>query len=152
MGMIASFCYNDNVEYGFLGKVSPGTLEYASLGVFNTAEEARERVKQAFARWKEDDCRALCEDSVRHLQGPERAAEMRRLVQSPVSIRNQEEKGLLNVTAHIKGLDAGGSSNWWRWMPLPAGADLPAAARSFYRDIGGSQATDAPVPVPHVSH
>lgn len=136
----------------FYNDLQVGALQYKALGTYASADEANARVQKELAKWREEDARPACEDRVRHLEGQERAAEMRRLVQTSVSVTARRDSGLLTITTSLKGLDVMGTSNHWQWRPLPAWVDLADAARDFYRELRGvsGQAADIGcIPEPH---
>eukprot|EP00420_Gonyaulax_spinifera_P008737 CAMPEP_0197935704 /NCGR_PEP_ID=MMETSP1439-20131203/113771_1 /TAXON_ID=66791 /ORGANISM="Gonyaulax spinifera, Strain CCMP409" /LENGTH=224 /DNA_ID=CAMNT_0043558655 /DNA_START=44 /DNA_END=718 /DNA_ORIENTATION=- len=135
----------------FYNDLQAGALQYKALGTLPSVAAANKRVGQELAKWKEEDARPACEEHVRYLEGEDRAAEMKRLVHSSVAVSSKKDRGMLVVTASIKGLDLMGSSNHWRWRPLPAGSDLAAAATDFWRELPGRPVgADAPIPHPFV--
>jgi len=135
----------------FHNDLEAGTLQYKALGTYPAAEPANARVGQELARWREEDARPACEDRVRHLDGRERAEELQSLVRSSIDIGTRKADGLLEVTASIRGLDLMGSSNHWRWLPLPLGSDLAEAARHFCSELqAGQEGAEVPEPHPYI--
>jgi len=129
-----------------------GTLQYKSLGTFPSSDSANARVGREFSKWREEDARPACEGAVRHLDGEERAAELKRLVQKCIVVgKRRGPDALLSMTASIRGLDVAGSSNHWRWQALPSSVEAPVAARVFCAEMQDSGASgQLPEPYPLV--